>query len=84
MHYINQITLKQIYQKRILYLKQLSFNISGGDKMHIKVLIDDKKGATTLLDRHFGLLKHLINRYPNALWKKIKGKNGEIGYELEV
>lgn len=52
--------------------------------MKIKVLIDNKKGSTTLLDKHFGLLKHLIYRYPNALWKKVNGKNGITGYEIDV
>ena len=52
--------------------------------MRIKVLYDDKKGSTTLLEKHFDLIKDLVQRYPNALWRKIRGKNGQIGYELEV
>jgi hypothetical protein len=52
--------------------------------MRVKVLIDNKRGATTLLDKHFELIKHLIYRYPNALWRKIRNKKGQVGYELEV
>lgn len=51
--------------------------------MKIKILIDNKRGATTLLDKHFAILRHLIYKYPNALWRKVKNKNKE-GYELEI
>ena len=50
--------------------------------MKVKVLFDNKKGSSTLLE-HFDLVKDLIERYPNALWRKIRSKNQE-GYELEV
>ena len=52
--------------------------------MRIKVSLDNKKGSSTLLEKHFDLIKDLITRYPNALWRKSKGKNGQTGYELEV
>lgn len=52
--------------------------------MKIKVLFDNKKGSSTLLENHFDLIKDLIERYPNALWRKIRGKNGQQGYELDV
>jgi hypothetical protein len=52
--------------------------------MKIKV-IAGKKGSWTLLDKHFGLISELVKRYPNAIWKKCYGKNGESrGYELEI
>jgi hypothetical protein len=51
--------------------------------MKISVLTSNKRGATTLLDQHFGLLKHLISRYPNALWRKVTKKD-KVGYELEI
>ena len=52
--------------------------------MRIKVLMNSKKGATNLLDKHFDLVRDLVTRYPNALWRKVKDKNGQVGYELEV
>ena len=52
--------------------------------MKIKVLYDDKKGSSTLLEKHFDLIRDLITRYPNALWRKIRGKNGTTGYELDI
>jgi len=52
--------------------------------MKIKVLFDSKKGSSTLLEKHFDLVKDLIERYPNALWKKIRSKNGQTGYELDI
>lgn len=52
--------------------------------MKIKILPGNKKGATQLIEKHFTLIKHLIQKYPNAFWKKIRGKNGEVGYELDV
>ncbi len=52
--------------------------------MKIRVLFDNKKGSTTLLEQHFGLIKDLVQKYPNALWRRIRGKNGQQGYELEV
>ena len=52
--------------------------------MRIKVLIDGKKGSSTLLEKHFDLVKDLVQRYPNALWRKVHGKNGQTGYELQV
>lgn len=56
----------------------------GGDKMRIKIMAN-KKGSGTLLDQHFGLIKELIQRYPNALWRRYYGKNGKVeGYELDV
>ncbi|MEM3074569.1 MAG: hypothetical protein QW727_01350 [Candidatus Pacearchaeota archaeon] len=51
--------------------------------MKIKLLIDGKKGSSTLLEKHFDLVKHLLQKYPNALWRKIHAKN-QIGYELDV
>ncbi len=52
--------------------------------MRIKVLFDNKKGSSTLLEKHFDLIKDLITRYPNAFWRKYNDKNGQSGYELEV
>ncbi len=52
--------------------------------MRIKVTIDNKKGSTRFLEQHFELLRDLVNRYPNAFWRKIKGRNGTTGYELDV
>ena len=51
--------------------------------MRIKILIENKKGMSTLLDKHFSLVKTLIHKYPNALWRKIHWK-GQTGYELEI
>lgn len=51
--------------------------------MKIKVLFENKKGSSTLLDKHFDLLKDLMQRYPNALWRKISTKN-QAGYELDI
>ncbi len=51
--------------------------------MKISILTNNKRGATTLLDKHFGLLRHLISSYPNALWRKVTKKDKE-GYELEI
>ena len=56
----------------------------GGDRMKIKVLLDNKKGASTLLENHFELIKDIITTYPNALWRKCTGKNGQQGYEIDV
>jgi len=50
--------------------------------MKIKVLVD-KKGSSILLEKHFDLVKDLIQRYPDALWRKIRRKNQQ-GYELDV
>jgi hypothetical protein len=50
--------------------------------MRIKILFDNKKGMT-LIERNIDLLTDLIKRYPNALWRKLSGKNSE-GYELEI
>jgi len=52
--------------------------------MRIKVLFDNKKGLTRSLDKHLDLIKDLIQRYPNALWRKVNGKNGQTGYELDI
>ena len=52
--------------------------------MKIKVLMDNKKGSSTLLEKHFDLVRDLIQRYPNAIWRKIRAKNGATGYELDV
>ena len=52
--------------------------------MRIKVLFDDKKGSSTLLEKHFDFIKDLVTRYPNAIWRKVRGKNGESGYELDI
>jgi len=50
--------------------------------MRIKVLFDNKRGSVSL-EKHLDLIKDLIQRYPNALWRKIRGNHTE-GYELEV
>jgi hypothetical protein len=52
--------------------------------MRIKILFDNKKGSTRPLDQNFELIRDLIQRYPNALWRKIRGKNGQQGYELDI
>jgi len=52
--------------------------------MRIKVLFDNKKGSITLLEKHFDLIKDIITTYPNALWRKCRGKNGQQGYEIDV
>ena len=52
--------------------------------MRIKVLFDNKKGASTLLENHFEIIKDIITTYPNALWRKCTGKNGQQGYEIDV
>ena len=51
--------------------------------MRIK-LISGRKGSSTLLERHFELIRNLIQIYPNALWRKIHDKNGQVGYELKI
>jgi len=51
--------------------------------MRIKLLFDDRKGSTTLLEKHLDLVKDLVTRYPNALWRKIRSK-GQTGYELDI
>ena len=52
--------------------------------MRIKLLFDNKKGSSTLLEKHFDLIKDLVTRYPNAIWRKVRGNNGESGYELDI
>ncbi|MFA5019587.1 MAG: hypothetical protein WC533_00640 [Candidatus Pacearchaeota archaeon] len=52
--------------------------------MRIKVTFDNKRGASLFPEKHFGLIQDLIEKYPNALWRKISNKNGQQGYELEV
>ena len=52
-------------------------------KMRIKVLFENKKGSSTLLEDNLELIKDLIQRYPNAMWRKFKSKRG-TGYELDV
>jgi hypothetical protein len=51
--------------------------------MKIKVLFDAKKGSSRALEEHFELVKKLMNKYPNALWRKYSNK-GKSGYELYV
>ena len=51
--------------------------------MQIKLLFDKKKGSSLFPEKHFDLIKELIQKYPNALWRKIRRK-GQVGYELEV
>lgn len=51
--------------------------------MRIKVLFEDKKGSSRLLERNFDIIRDLLQRYPNALWSKYK-KNGHTGYELQL
>ncbi len=51
--------------------------------MRIKVLFDNKKGWSSL-DQHLDLIKDLVTRYPNAIWRKVRAKNGQTGYELDV
>ena len=51
--------------------------------MRIKVLLEDKKGSSRLLERNFELIKELMQKYPNALWRKYT-KNGQSGYELQI
>jgi len=50
----------------------------------IKLVINSKKGSATLLENHFDLVKNLIEKYPNALWRKLKKKSGQEVYELDV
>jgi len=50
--------------------------------MRIKILFDNKKGMT-LIERNIDFITDLIKRYPNALWRRLRGKNGD-GYEVEV
>ena len=52
--------------------------------MRIKLLFDNKKGSSTLLEKHFDLIKDLVTRYPNAIWRKVRGNDGESGYELDI
>jgi len=51
--------------------------------MRIKVLFEDKKGSLRLLERNFDIIRDLLQRYPNALWRKYS-KNGRTGYELQL
>ena len=52
--------------------------------MKIRIIPENRKGSSIFLESQFGLLRDLVKRYPNALWRKFKAKNGEVGYELEI
>jgi len=51
--------------------------------MRIKVLFENKKGSSSLLEDHFELIKDLVHKYPNAMWKKFRSKKGS-GYEIDI
>ncbi|MBS3092344.1 hypothetical protein J4466_02895 [Candidatus Pacearchaeota archaeon] len=51
--------------------------------MRVKVLFENKKGSSRLLERNFEIIKDLIQKYPNALWRRYN-KNGQTGYELQI
>lgn len=51
--------------------------------MRVKVLFENKKGSSRLLERNFEIIKDLIQKYPNALWRRYN-KNGKTGYELQI
>jgi len=52
--------------------------------MRIKVFLDNKKGSTRLMDDYLDLVRGLVDKYPNAIWRKLQPKNGQIGYELKI
>jgi hypothetical protein len=52
--------------------------------MRIKVLFDNKKGSSRFLEENLDFIRGLVEKYPNAFWRKYKSKTGQIGYELSV
>jgi len=66
----------------ILYLNKSGDFILWEVQMKIKILFDNKKGMT-LIERNIDFITDLIKRYPNALWRRLRGKNGD-GYEVDV
>ena len=48
----------------------------------MRILLDINHPADVHQFKH--VIKKLMKRYPNALWRKFRGKDNEQGYELEV
>ena len=51
--------------------------------MKIKVLFRDNRGKTAFyLLKNFDFIKSLIEKYPNAVWRKCPSKGNQIVYEM--
>lgn len=52
--------------------------------MKIKVLFKDKRGKTSFYFlKNFDFVKRLVDKYPNAMWRKCPSKDGQIIYEMK-
>ncbi len=53
--------------------------------MKIRLLMKGKKGLNFGLESYLNVIKNLYKKYPDAVWKRISSRRGNLkGYELEI